>query len=318
MEGFLGLIVGPRVAKRYKRHVSRAQKAHERDMHEDVVYLLRDCALKAPMLEPTREALIMERVDTSRPLWEEEVSDEQIEVLAEGLMALQKAGYEMRDVEVYVQPDGSLRMLDFGQVTKRPQQAEARLLSAAIVPASEVERLEAAWAAKHLPKVKSLHELYQLKHSDYVLRKCTRKEWSDRETLNYITERHFRWHQHMYHSGSHKMPDGTHAYLYSPTSCPIEDAKPVYKTQAWKDWVTTYRAEFWKGQFYGSDYQPLCAKDCELRLPHCDCGELFHGMKLMGGKLVRIDEPVTTEVAVVNTDSDEETEVEQLLRLRRP
>jgi hypothetical protein len=153
-EGLLGLIVGPRVAKRYKRHVSKADRDREREMHTNVVYLLRDCALKAPMLEYTREALVMERVDISRPLWEEkEVSDQHIEVLVEGLVTLQYAGYEMRDVEVYIQPDGSLCMLDFGQVTKMPYPLHAtpKLLSAAVVPASEVERLEAAWAVKLLP-----------------------------------------------------------------------------------------------------------------------------------------------------------------------
>jgi hypothetical protein len=92
------------------------------------------------------------------------------------------------------------------------------------------------------------------------------------------------------------MPDGTSAYLYL-TGGGSEGEKPVYQTQAWKDWVVAYRAEFWKDHFYGNDYQPLCAKDCDFCLPHCACGELFHGMKLVDGKLVPIAAPMPAAVA---------------------
>jgi hypothetical protein len=90
------------------------------------------------------------------------------------------------------------------------------------------------------------------------------------------------------------MPDGTHAYLYL-TGGGSEGEKPVYQTQAWKDWVVAYRSEFWKDHFYGNDYQPLCAKDCEFCLPHCACGELFHGMKLVGAKLVALAAPMPAD-----------------------
>ena len=336
--GIIGSIEGPWVEKRYAKRIGQAHRTQERDRHAGINFLLRECRLKAPALAYIRTPYVMERVDTSRPLWEEkEISDEHIEVLAEGLTALLWEGYEMRDVEVYIQPDGSLRILDFGQVTNRPYPLHAapQVLSAAIVPASEVKRLETAWAAKLLPpavqkdpctlgcccscclkcsrqkclgrcgtvrKVKTLHELYSLKDDDLQLGKCTRQEWSDRCILRRHVDRHLRWHHHTWYSGSHKMPDGTYAYLYGPTSCPIEDAKPVYQTQAWKDWVTTYRAEFWRDEFYGSEYQSLCAKDCQFRLPHCACGELFHGMKLVGGKLVRqadTETKVDTETSCV-------------------
>jgi hypothetical protein len=318
--GVMGLIEGPWVEKRYAKGIGQTHRTQERDRHASVNYLLSECRLKAPALAYTRTAYVMERVDTSRPLWEQEVSDEHIDILAEGLTALLWEGYEMRDVEVYVQPDGSLRMLDFGQVTNRPYPLHAAtiVLSGTIVPASEVERLETAWATKLWPpvaqkdpcyfgccctccmkcsrekcigrcgtvrKVKTLQELYRLKDSDIALGKCTRQEWSDRNSLHMQVDRHLRWHHHTWYSGSHKMPDGTYAYLYL-TGGGSEGEKPVYQSQAWKDWVTTYRAEFWRGHFYGSEYQPLCVKDCDFRLPHCACGELFHGMKLVEGKLV--------------------------------
>ncbi len=129
------------------------------------------------------------------------------------------------------------------------------------------------------------------------------------------------------------MPDETYAYLYSPTSCVIEDAKPVYQTQAWKDWVIAYRSDFWRGHFY-TEYQPLCAKDCEFSLPHCACGELFHGMKLVGGNLVpdtaatqetqeetpapQEPAPAAQQAAPAASQEDSDDEVQQLLMLRRP
>ena len=134
-------------------------------------------------------------------------------------------------------------------------------------------------------KRRSLHELFNLKWSDLQLGKCTRQEFSDSGILHTHVDRHMRWNNHTWYSGSHQMPDGTYAYLYL-TGPGSEGEKPVYQTQAWKDWVVAYRSEFWKDHFYGNDYQPLCAKDCGFCLPHCACGELFHGMKLVDRKLV--------------------------------
>lgn len=107
-------------------------------------------ALRVPRLSSSKTSYIMERIDVSRPLWEAEVRDEQTEALVRGLLCLWRKGYEMRDVEVYIQPDGSLCMLDFGQVTTSPD-ASTKLLSAAIVPASEVERIEMELSAKTAP-----------------------------------------------------------------------------------------------------------------------------------------------------------------------
>lgn len=137
-------------------------------------------------------------------------------------------------------------------------------------------------------KVKSLHELYQLKQNDRDLRKCNTQEWIDRCTLDRICERHYRWQNHGYYSGNHMMPDGTYAYLYEA------EENPVYQTQDWKDWVIAYRTDFWQ-RWWGCDYEPICAKDCYFRLPHCGCGELFHGMKLVDCKLVPIAQAVATE-----------------------
>jgi len=171
------------VEKRYKRHIKRSAMEHERRMHGDIQYLLEQEALRVPAPKPSdpvprvfplndwllaaspappmmalrvprlsseKTRYIMEQIDVSRPLWESKVSDEQIKALVTGLLCLWRKGYEMRDVEVYIQPDGSLCMLDFGQVTNSPE-ASTKILSAAIVPASEVERIEMELTAKTAP-----------------------------------------------------------------------------------------------------------------------------------------------------------------------
>jgi len=348
-----GPVDGKWVEKRYRRGISHAHKTHEREMHRDMLSLLQNSDLKVPLLAYT-STLVMQEVDVSRPLWETEVTDQHIDILAEALSLLQKEGYEMRDVEVYLQSDGSLCMLDFGQVVNQPSartDQSPSLHSSSVVPSSEVKRLEKAWATKLLPpavpkdpcmrgccciccmkcsrhkclgrcgivrKVKTLHEVFNLKWSDLQQRKCTRQEWDDRNTLHLHVDWHMRWQKHMWYSGSHKMPDGTYAHLYYPTSCAIEDAKPAYQTQAWKDWVIAYRSDFWKQQCY-TEYEPICVRDCEFRLPHCDCGELFHGMTLVDRRLVPAavqEEPAAQEEPDVQEYSDDE--VKQLLMLRRP
>ena len=137
------------VEKCYKRG-SQGTLDHERLMHGNIEYLLEGWALNVPVLNYDPTSYIMERVDVSRPLWEANVSDRHIEILAGGMAHLWRHGYELRDVEVYIQPDDSLCMLDFGQVTKT-KKPSVNLQSAAIVPPSEVERLEKAWMVKTLP-----------------------------------------------------------------------------------------------------------------------------------------------------------------------
>jgi hypothetical protein len=66
----------------------------------------------------------MERVDTSRPLWipvswttfTEEEQATYKEVVMTCLERLAKYEFFMRNVQIYVQPDKSLVMLDFGDI----------------------------------------------------------------------------------------------------------------------------------------------------------------------------------------------------------
>ena len=144
------------VQKVYKRSVSQRSLALqlEKAVHTEVLRLLAGAKLRVPKLLNT-DGLVMERVDVKKPLWQPEVwdllkpemQDNFIEILVHALNVLGMHGYVMKDVEVYLQPDDTLVMLDFGQAGKIQGPAQRRLESAAMVPPSSVARLEMVWGA---------------------------------------------------------------------------------------------------------------------------------------------------------------------------
>ena len=146
------------VEKRYKRSVSQRKAAMEleKNIHIEVWKLLVGSRLRVPAILPACPDYVMERVDVSKPLCEPDVWDKlspqtqssHIETLAHALNVLASYSYHMRDVEVYVQPDGSLMMLDFSQAYKMVGHIERTLETAAMVPPSVVKRLEEAWNEK--------------------------------------------------------------------------------------------------------------------------------------------------------------------------
>lgn len=149
------------VQKVYKRSVSQRSLALqlEKAVHTEVCRLLAGAKLRVPKLRVPKllntDGLVMERVDVEKPLWQPEVwdllkpemQDNYIEILAHALNVLGMHGYVMKDVEVYLQPDNTLVMLDFGQVGKIQGPAQRRLETAAMVPPSSVGRLEMIWGA---------------------------------------------------------------------------------------------------------------------------------------------------------------------------
>ena len=143
---------------------------------------------------------------------------------------------------------------------------------------------------------RTLSQLYALTQAD-----LTAEEWENRQILHSIISQHNRWQCHSYYSGKHQMPDGTYAHLYDANYGYLYPAhkNPVYTTQAWKNWVTSYRANYWDRE-WGCAYQPICAKDCWMTKPHCACGEMFHGLKLVEGKLVPLDVPAAQPTEVVD------------------
>ena len=149
---------------------------------------------------------------------------------------------------------------------------------------------------------RSLSELYTLSQSE-----LTPEEWENRQALHCITNQHLIWQNHCYYSGKQKMPDGTYAHLYDGNysySYPA-DKSPVYQTEAWKNWILAYRETYWQKE-WGCAYQPICTKDCWQPFPlntPCACGELFHGMKLVGGKLVPLAVPQAQPTEVVDNDT---------------
>jgi len=110
-----------------KEHRDPASFTVEKPNHARLIHLLRescpDLPIRIPQLLPSKD-YEMERVDTSRPLWiptswvkfTEVEQARYIEVVMTCLERLAKYEFFMRNVQVYVQPDKSLIMLDFGDV----------------------------------------------------------------------------------------------------------------------------------------------------------------------------------------------------------
>lgn len=144
------------VEKRYKRSNNWRLAVTEKAVHARIAYLLErvKSPLRTPKLfDPYDAYYIMEEVSTDRPLWHEEVWEGLDKELQETLLAVLRSafkglfaeGYNMRDVEVYLQPDNTLVVLDFGQVTSSSASSassashEFRLQSAAVVPPAVAE-----------------------------------------------------------------------------------------------------------------------------------------------------------------------------------
>jgi len=110
-----------------KEHRDPASFSSEKPNHARLIHLLREkCAdlpIRVPRLLPSKD-YEMERVDTSRPLWiptswvkfTEAEQTKYIEVVMTCLERLATYEFFMRNVQVYVQPDKSLVMLDFGDI----------------------------------------------------------------------------------------------------------------------------------------------------------------------------------------------------------
>ena len=138
------------VEKRYKRPHRLRLAPTEKEIHAQISPLLEKAKspLRTPILLPHLVAYVMEEVKTDRPLWHEEVwsglskhiQETLLSSLKTAFKALWAQGYNMRDVEVYLQPDNTLVVLDFGQVTMALPSEEFSLQSAAVVP-PEVAKL---------------------------------------------------------------------------------------------------------------------------------------------------------------------------------
>ena len=139
------------VEKRYKRSNDRHLAVTEKAIHARIASLLE--MAKSPLRTPKLLDLygthyIMEEVNTERPLWNPDVwsslgpelQANLLDVLKGSFKLLWEERYHMRDVEVYLQPDNTLVVLDFGQVKYSCDASDTfRLQSAAVVPASITE-----------------------------------------------------------------------------------------------------------------------------------------------------------------------------------
>jgi hypothetical protein len=141
MEGATSYIVETEEGYVIKRYRWGKKNPVERAMHARVAALMpTDLPIRAPKLLPHPTEYLMERVDTSQPLWEEHVWDSLdaasqalfLKTVQVTLLKFAEHSLVMRDVEVYLQPDKTLIMLDFGQVYSG--HTEPLLQSAAVIP----------------------------------------------------------------------------------------------------------------------------------------------------------------------------------------
>jgi hypothetical protein len=110
-----------------KEHRNPDSFSGEKPNHARLIHLLREsCAdlpIRVPQLLPSKD-YEMERVDTSRPLWipvswtklTEAEHASYKEVVMTCLERLARYEFFMCNVQIYVQPDKSLVMLDFGDI----------------------------------------------------------------------------------------------------------------------------------------------------------------------------------------------------------
>jgi hypothetical protein len=123
----------------------------EREVHREIQRLLEEetsFRVRTPRLLEAGDKYLMEFVDTSKPLWDEDAwallsdSDEVRDRLMGAIRYLGSKGILLRDVEAYLQTDRSVVILDFGQVSRGVWTGS--LSSACLLPASVTE-FDALW-----------------------------------------------------------------------------------------------------------------------------------------------------------------------------
>ena len=123
----------------------------EREVHREIQRLLDEMTLfrvRTPRLLEAGDKYLMEFVDTSKPLWDEDAwallsdSEEVRDRVMGAIRYLGDKGILLRDVEAYLQTDRSVVLLDFGQVSRGSWTGS--LSSACLLPPCVTE-FDALW-----------------------------------------------------------------------------------------------------------------------------------------------------------------------------
>lgn len=136
------------VEKRLKRKGTQrlANLDTEQAFHQEIQTLVLEVPallIRVPRLIEAGPKYVMELVDTTRPLWEEEVwakiadSDAVRDRLLAFMKHVGERGIVLQDVEAYLQADGTIVLLDFGQVHRGS--SSGTLSSASLLPPSVTE-----------------------------------------------------------------------------------------------------------------------------------------------------------------------------------
>ncbi len=120
MEGACGKIIeeSPSIVKKVLKRGYKGNSAKEQfDLQRIGCLIVSDCKLKhilvpqVYMLEA--KSYTMDRIDTSRPLYEEKVAEEIMNELQIFCKVFEEYGYYPNDIECYLQPSGKIAIIDF-------------------------------------------------------------------------------------------------------------------------------------------------------------------------------------------------------------
>ncbi len=120
MEGSCAKIIeeSPGIVRKVLKKAYKGKSSNEQFyLQQTACLVVSECKLKhifVPQVH-TLEArsYTMDRIDTSRPLYEEKVSKEVMDELQMFCKAFEEHGYFANDIECYVQPSGKVAIIDF-------------------------------------------------------------------------------------------------------------------------------------------------------------------------------------------------------------
>ena len=135
-----------------------------------------------------------------------------------------------------------------------------------------------------MTRPRTLCEIHALTYWDIVLdndrklRIIPKEERKIREQLILIAEQHERWWKHVAAVGKHDMGDGTFIYL-NQSRPPWWMTTPYPSTEVWVNYVSNYRAEWWR-KTIGCEFNPMCP----CKSPQfCGCLPFARGVRLIDG-----------------------------------
>jgi hypothetical protein len=120
MEGSCAKIVeeSPEIVRKVLKKAYKGKCANEQFyLQQTACLIVSECKLKhivVPQVHTLEaKSYTMDRIDTSKPLYEEKVSREVMDELQMFCTAFEEHGWYVNDIECYIQPSGKIAIIDF-------------------------------------------------------------------------------------------------------------------------------------------------------------------------------------------------------------